>query len=168
MRAPPIHANRRRFFLASANTESVRRSQEQEQKRGTAPASSGSLHVAVGLPVARHAVRPFWHPSFTGQSLSRAGVRRLGVAGRDPLTDPKRVEGLMRAVFGAPPKRDASPPTISTSKGTMPAWSWQRGGPLGVRQPLGVIRWMLEQFQGLLRPAHGTQPHHADGAPPWR
>ena len=53
----------------------------------------------------------------------------------------------MRAVFGAPPKTEASPPTISTSKGTMPAWSQPRGGTLEVRQPLGVIRWMLEWFK---------------------
>jgi hypothetical protein len=52
---------------------SLRRSQEQEQdqgqeqERGTAPTSSGSPRVVVGLPVARHAVRPrrlLWWLSF--------------------------------------------------------------------------------------------------------
>jgi hypothetical protein len=31
----------------------------------------------------------------------------------------------------------------------MPAWSQPRGGPLGIRQPLGVIRSMLEQYHAL-------------------
>ena len=32
------------------------------------------------------------------------------------------------------------------SKGWMPAWSHLQGGPLGIHQPRGAIRWMLEQY----------------------
>jgi hypothetical protein len=71
------------FFWADyGKRRSMRRSQGQDRERGTAPTSSGSPRVAVGRPVARHAVRPRQHPSFTGQSLTRAGARLLGAAGR--------------------------------------------------------------------------------------
>jgi hypothetical protein len=89
------------------------------------------------------------HPLLVSPSLGPACV--LGVAGRDPRTGDSLVYGMrlcvLRTVFGAPPKEGAGSPMISTSKGTMPAWSRQRGGPLGVRQPRGTIRSMLEQFQ---------------------
>lgn len=42
-------------------------------------------------------------------------------------------------------KEDGSPQLIPVSKGAMPEWSWQRGGQLGVRQPVPPIRSMLEQ-----------------------
>jgi hypothetical protein len=62
---------------------------------GTAPTSSGSFRGAVGLPMARHAARPRWHPSFTGQSLTRASSQLLGAARRDPLTGDSTSEGMV-------------------------------------------------------------------------
>jgi len=106
--------------------------------------------------MARHAIRPRKHPSFTGQSLARAGVRLLGVAGRDSRTGDSRAH---RDVFGASQKKSAGSPTISTSKGTMPAWSCSVAG-----------HWESHSHQGrsarcwsstsllILQPAHRTPP----------
>src|SRR5438067_287852 len=79
----------------------------------------------------RYAVRPRWHPSFTGQSLTRASSHLLGTVMRAPLTGDTTSEDTLRmrrAIFGAPTKEEAGSPTMSTSKGAMPGWSRQRGG----------------------------------------
>jgi hypothetical protein len=180
----------------------------------TAPTSGGSCRVAVGRPVARQATRPPRHPSLTGQSLTRAGARRVGAtepASRSIRQATERSErtanGIQQATENtertenvrhgsgsmalAPSRFPSTPkplffvvvvlaplcvlcvlcglfkpfavsavacshlPTISTSKGTMPARSQPRGGPLGVPQPRGAIRWM-EQFSSSCRDGRST------------
>jgi hypothetical protein len=77
----------------------------QGQERGTAPTASGSLQVAVGHPMARHAVRPREHPSFTGQSLSRATAELLGGAGRELRTKRSLLAGLAEGGIRRTPSR---------------------------------------------------------------
>jgi hypothetical protein len=60
--------------------------------------------VAVGLLVARHAVRPLGHPSFTGQSLTRASVKLLGAVGMEPIPRTTAERRSETTLFGAPPK----------------------------------------------------------------
>ena len=85
-------------------------------------------------------------------SVPRSGNRKTAwgcgasVAHQRQRCGGQRADGS-RARYSAHPQRKcAGSPTISTSKGAMPARSWQRGGPLGLRQPHGTIRWMPEQF----------------------
>jgi len=49
--------------------------------------------------------------------------------------------------FGSCQERESSLRFSPVSKGAMPEWSWQRGGPLGIHQPVRPIRSMMEQFQ---------------------
>jgi hypothetical protein len=188
------------------------RSRARARACGTAPTSSGSLRVAVGLPVARHASATtpasilYWSVHRSGRDQTAGGCgasdaqafdtpprgqrpqrTALNKPQRTALNKPQSAQSARRkghtALALAPSRLPSTPkplflggcrsgflsvssvssvacssrsqcslwfvlaclggsvnhkesgassPTISTRKGTMPAWSRPRGGPLGV------------------------------------
>jgi hypothetical protein len=119
--------------------------------------------VAVGLLMARHTATTTRASLLLLVEIVEGPAHSFGGAPNTALVPPSEVLSLSARISPRSPKQSCGCPVEGlTSKGWMPEWSCRRGGPLGIPQPLGVIRVDVGAVQELLlllvilllRPAH--------------